>query len=286
MFLTVITPSYNRAHLLPRLYDSLVKQRDPDFEWIVVDDGSEDETEGLISGFIEEKKIPIIYKKIKHSGKPSAHNEGVLLARGELTACVDSDDMLTEDAVTAVKHAWSGCDSGDIGIIAPRASISGERLCSALTSGDAVSFDTLYSERGFLGDTALFFKTEVLKGSLFPSFTGEAFIPEDALYFALDKVGTLRVMNQEIYICEYLPDGLSANYLSLLRKNPMGTAYSYFVKASHSKRLKYRIKYAIISESYLKLSARAAEYDRKYPWWLLFTARLLCPLYMRKKGLR
>ncbi|MBQ8290030.1 MAG: glycosyltransferase family 2 protein [Clostridia bacterium] len=286
MLLTVITPTYNRAYLLKRLYSSLLAQTERDFEWVVIDDGSDDFTEMLIGGFIGEGKIPVIYKKIEHSGKPQAHNEGVSLARGELTVCVDSDDFLTEDAVAHIRRAWEACEPHNIGLIAPRIDTEGNRLCSPLCDGESVTFDTLYNSRGFSGDTALIFKTDILRENPFPRFDNESFIPEDALYFTLDKYGAMRVTDTPIYITEYLDDGLSRGYLALLRKNPMGTAYSYYVKAMRSGGFFKRIKYATVSESYLKLSGRVAEYERKYPLWLIAPAKLMRPLYMMKKGLK
>lgn len=286
MLLTVITPTYNRAYLLKRLYDSLLMQTDLDFEWVVIDDGSDDGTEVLIGGFIDEGKIPIVYKKTTHSGKPTAHNEGVALARGELTVCVDSDDFLTEDAVALIRSAWAKRTPKNIGIISPRVDTEKNRLCSPLCDGESVNFNTLYNSQSFSGDTALIFKTDILRKNPFPRFDGESFIPEDALYFTLDKYGDMLIMDTPVYITEYLDDGLSKGYLSLLKRNPMGTSYSYYVKAIHSGGFFKRIKYATIAESYLKLSGRRAEYERSYPLWLISFARLIRPLYMMKKGLK
>ena len=110
MLLTVCTPTYNRAHTLPRLYESLVRQTSQDFEWLVVDDGSTDNTRELVDGWVAEGRIRIRYVYKENGGKPSAHNLGVRLAAGELFFCVDSDDYLTDNAVELILSAWENAD--------------------------------------------------------------------------------------------------------------------------------------------------------------------------------
>ena len=104
MLLTVCTPTYNRAHTLPRLYESLVRQTSQDFEWLVVDDGSTDNTRELVDGWVAEGRIRIRYVYKENGGKPSAHNLGVRMAAGELFFCVDSDDYLTDNAVEVIRN--------------------------------------------------------------------------------------------------------------------------------------------------------------------------------------
>lgn len=102
--ITVFTPTYNRGNLLRCVYESLQKQTYKDFEWVIVDDGSTDETERIVTELKNEAKFPIIYKKKKNEGKHIAINEGCCLARGEWFFIVDSDDYLTDDALDAVNY--------------------------------------------------------------------------------------------------------------------------------------------------------------------------------------
>lgn len=97
--LTIFTPTYNRAHLLPNLYQSLLNQKRVDFEWLIVDDGSTDGTEELVNQWIEEAVLTIRYFRKENSGKHTAINKGVQLAKGELFLIVDSDDVLAENAL-------------------------------------------------------------------------------------------------------------------------------------------------------------------------------------------
>ena len=100
--ITVFTPSFNRAHLLSRLYDSLLKQTTNDFEWLIVDDGSTDDTETKVEEFINKGELPIRYYKQQNGGKHRAINTGVQLASGELFFIVDSDDGLVHDCIQKV----------------------------------------------------------------------------------------------------------------------------------------------------------------------------------------
>lgn len=99
MIVTILTPSYNRAHTLNRLYESLEKQSKKDFEWLIVDDGSTDGTRDLVDKIKKDATITIKYIYKNNGGKHTAINEGVKIIETPLTFIVDSDDYLTEDAI-------------------------------------------------------------------------------------------------------------------------------------------------------------------------------------------
>ena len=101
--LTIFTPTYNRAYCLPELYESLLVQNKEDFVWMVVDDGSTDETKKIIDKWICDGKINIIYIYQQNSGKMSAHNRAVKECNTELFMCLDSDDKLTDGAVHKIE---------------------------------------------------------------------------------------------------------------------------------------------------------------------------------------
>jgi glycosyltransferase involved in cell wall biosynthesis len=108
MLITVFTPTYNRAKLLKRLYDSLCVQTFTDIEWLIIDDGSVDNTEKIVNGFIAENKIGIRYIKQRNGGKHRAINHGVREAKGELFFIVDSDDWLPEDSLETINKYYQG----------------------------------------------------------------------------------------------------------------------------------------------------------------------------------
>lgn len=286
MFLSIITPTYNRAYTLERLYNSLRFQSDLDFEWIVVNDGSTDNTEELIQVFQQTNPFSIRYFYQKNGGKQRAHNKGIWEAVGELSVCVDSDDALSPDAVEKAKKIWSNCDKQrHIGILAKRGDFEKhEPICGdwpeELTDCTMMGLQEKY---GFSGDTVLFFKTSLMKEHPFAEFEGEKFVPEDSLYAVLDAYGTMILSKHVLYYCEYLPDGLTSNYRKLLLNNPMGTSFCYYRKMLRSVHLSNRFKNAIISQAYLVYSGKRAEYLRKgYPI-VMFIGKLCAPLYLRVK---
>lgn len=241
MLLTVFTPTYNRAGTLERLYASLCRQTDKDFEWLVVDDGSTDNTRELVSGWQSENIISVRYTYQENAGKPMAHNLGAREARGELFICLDSDDYLTDSAVEVIKRGFLEMPDGCIGLLAYKLDTDGKAVTAL--SDKTVKTSTLkgaYDNHGLYGDTALVFKTQILRKHAFPGFRGEKFIPEGYLYDRLDGEGELYIVRCGIYVCEYLNDGYTANMKRLLYKNPQG--YFTYIKQrlSVDKTLKHK----------------------------------------------
>lgn len=229
MGITIFTPTYNRAYTLRKLYNSLCNQINKNFEWIIVDDGSTDNTRKLIQNFINDKKIVIRYFYQKNSGKSMAHNKGVELATQELFTCVDSDDYLTNDAVEIILNRWEKVRGKQIGIVAKRMFSSGENITTA-TIKDKETFilRKVYENKSLLGDTFLIFDTKVIKNFYFPKFDEEKFVPEAYLYDQIGEVGEVSFLNKGLYICEYLVDGYTQNMDKLIANNPKG--YRCFVE--------------------------------------------------------
>lgn len=219
---TVFTPAYNRAYTLGRLYESLLHQTDKRFCWLIVDDGSTDNTEELVHMWMKENKIEIEYFKQQNQGKPAAHNKGVQLTKTEIFTCVDSDDYLTDEAIAEILCTWDQLPDDCIGILGY---IEREHA-GILTkcSDDNISKGTLryLYDHGLSGDTILIFRSDVLRKYMFPKFDGEKFIPEAYLYDLIDQEGTFFLMRKAIYVCEYLPDGYTAGMAKLLYENPQG----------------------------------------------------------------
>lgn len=226
--ITVFTPTYNRAYCLKRLYKSLLVQSNKNFEWLIVDDGSNDGTQMLIEGISAEcRDFPIIYHKTLNYGKHHAINEAVRLAKGEYFFIVDSDDYLTMDAIEKIYEMVASLkgQNGFAGVCGLKGNPDGVAL--------GHSFEGEYLDCTYLncknydiwGDKAEVYRTEILKRYPFPVFEGEKFIPESIVWDRIAKDGyKLRYFNAVIYICEYLEDGLSANLASNNAKCPKGSA--------------------------------------------------------------
>lgn len=234
-YITVFTPTYNRAYTLQRLYESLRKQSQYDFEWLIVDDGSTDNTESLVQEFIRENSLfNIRYVKKENEGKHIAINVGTKIARGKLFFIVDSDDALSTNAIEAIEKTEkeiAGMD-GFAGVVGLRGNFEGfpikspgeqysqselENLMG--TYIDATSLEYRYKYK-IQGDRAEVVYTEIIKNIPFPKIEGEKFMEESYLWTSLSKMGLkFRWFNQVIYLCEYLQDGLTNNMREIVKKN-------------------------------------------------------------------
>lgn len=221
MFLTVFTPTYNRAYILPKLYDSLCNQTSQDFEWILVDDGSSDNTEVLAKQWLDEHIINMRYIRQENAGKPIAHNRGVNEAKGDLFVCVDSDDYLIDSAVAEIHEVWKKENKTNrTGILAFRGYPDGRELTRLdNTSVVESTLRDAYKKYGLHCDTMLIFKTDIIKRFHFVLAEGEKFIPETYIYNQIDEVGKLYICRKALYMCDYQEDGMTANVAKNLYNN-------------------------------------------------------------------
>ena len=244
--LTVFTPTYNRADMLRRVYESLVSQTNTDFEWLIVDDGSEDETEEVLREFIREKKIDIRYFRQENGGKMRAHNEGVRKTDTELFVCLDSDDYFTKTAVDDILKTWSLIREKEncAGIVAHKGQSESEVLYGQ--EFPAVEWTTLLDLKlkGFNGETTLVFRSELLKAHLFPEIYREKYVPEDYVYDLICEKSRLYVLPQILTVCELVEQGYTAQVERLRWDNPTGWYLYYVVRARLAPFGTLKLKYA------------------------------------------
>lgn len=202
--LTIFTPSYNRAHTLPRLYESLKQQSNQNFEWLIVDDGSSDDTESLVKRFMNDDVLSIRYIKQENAGKQAAWNNAVLNARGKLFCCVDSDDALAnshnvEDIFS--KYANLLDDEKVIGLRFLAYSNVKKTFDGKMISNDIVtqSYFDEFADAGNFGERIDVFKTYILKKYLYPVSDDIKFIPEIWFYVKVSADG---------YQFAYIPEAL------------------------------------------------------------------------------
>ena len=228
--ITVFTPTYNRAHLLPNLYQSLLQQKTEDFEWLVVDDGSTDGTEELVNQWIEEAVFTIRYFKKENGGKHTAINKGVQLAEGDLFFIIDSDDVLAEDALHKIKHYGEQIKKKEeiCGIIGLSQYLGQEKLVGDcfLYNEWEVSFADVYLKYHLKGDKSVAFKTEVLKQYPFPEEQEVRFVFEAVVWHEMSKKYKVLAINEVIQKKEYLQDGLTDSSYKKWYVNAL--AFSYF----------------------------------------------------------
>ena len=241
--ITVFTPSYNRAHTLLKLFDSLQGQSDLGFEWLIVDDGSTDGTQELCAGFVRGASFPVRYMRQENAGKHVAINRGAAEARGEWFFIVDSDDYLPPDSIETNERYLAQIeeDPGYAGVSGVCARADGSWLLGQGLSLEGMDsrvrglFSLEYidatsqeyrSELKMPGDRAEVVRTELVRKYPFPSFEGERFVSEYYLWQSISEEGLkLRWFNKPTYCGDYLDDGLTANMREIMRRSPLGRSF-------------------------------------------------------------
>lgn len=210
--ITIFTPIYNRAHLLQRCYNSLLQQKNFDFEWLIVDDGSSDNTEAIVQTWVEtEVKFPIRYIKKNNGGKHTAVNVGAQNANGKYFLILDSDDQLlpnTIEVFTDHLHLIEGKDFG--GILGLNQNVE-EELTGTVFPKDKMysDFACLYYKLGVKGDKSVLWKTECLLEFPFPEPEGIKFISESVVWHPLSEKYPVLCLNEHVAVIEYQSEGLS-----------------------------------------------------------------------------
>lgn len=231
---TVFTPTYNRAYILGDLYHSLQRQTCMDFEWLIVDDGSADDTKALVASWQgEENPFPIRYVYQENGGKCRAINRGLKEADGRLFFTVDSDDYLTDDAIEKVIR-WDGelpKDGHFCGYVGNRG-ITPTQTPNRLFPGGYLDGTALDRYDQVDGERAFVFYTEVHRKYLYPEFPGEKFLTEAVTWDLMAHDGyKMRFYNDIIWIWEYKDDGLTRAGYRVFLENPQGTGLFFRQKA-------------------------------------------------------
>lgn len=225
--LTIFTPTFNRAYCLDKCYQSLVNQTSRDFVWLIIDDGSTDQTRDLVNHWIAEKRIEIHYHWQENQGMHGAHNTAYERIKTELNVCIDSDDYMPQDAVEKIVIFWKKYGNSQIsGIIGLDAfnnnKVIGTKIPEHLKS--STLFD-LYYKHGVIGDKKLVYRTDLTKEFPYPIFNNEKYVGLAYKYYMLDKQYEMLLLNEVLCCVEYLPDGSSNNMFNQYRKNPKGFAF-------------------------------------------------------------
>lgn len=255
--ITIFTPTYNRESYLKILYNSLKNQNFKNFQWVIVDDGSEDNTKILVDSFIKESLFDIIYKKVQNGGKMRAINHGLDLACGEYFFIVDSDDYLSENATELIEKYGTDLPKDFGGIVFRKHNISGDNFPEFPQEIiDSNPIDIFYN-KNILGDKAEVFKTDIIKKFRFPEIDGEKFVPEGLVWNRIGKKYNLRYINIPIYNFEYIDGGYTKGFKEIIKKNPKGFIMYYREMLTYDIPIKNKIKFFIryiqsIFYSYMK----------------------------------
>ncbi len=225
--ITIFTPTYNRAYCLNDCYESLKVQTCKDFIWLIIDDGSTDDTRQKVAVWKEEGDVDISYCFQENKGMHAAHNKAYELIDTELNVCIDSDDYMPRDAVEKIIQHWKRYGNSSVsGIMGLDSNRNGTIIGTAFPEELKQStLFHLYHKHGVTGDKKLVYRTELTKRYPYPLFEGEKYVGLAYKYHMLDKDYELLLMNEVLCCVEYLPDGSSQNMLSQYLKNPQGFAF-------------------------------------------------------------
>lgn len=250
--ITVFTPTYNRKDCIHRCYESLQRQSSHNFQWLIIDDGSTDDTEGLIRRWqSEETRFPIRYCYKENGGLHTGYNKGVELADTELFMCIDSDDWLPDDAISRIEQIWKQVSHlGYAGIMGIDRYEDGR--CVGEPFPENINEMFLYeklTKYKISGDKKMIHRTDLLKKvAPMPTFSGEKFFNPSYMMYQLDQFGKLYVTNDCFCIVDYQPDGMSSNFYKQLRNSPRSFAetrklYLRFPDVSPAFKLRHSIHY-------------------------------------------
>lgn len=225
--LTVFTPTFNRAYCLTKCYESLKRQTCKDFVWLIIDDGSTDNTKELVNDWTNENSIEIRYKFQKNQGMHGAHNTAYELIDTELNVCIDSDDYMPDEAVEKILNFWNKNKSEELAGIAgldaySDGTIIGDKFPKEIKR--STLFD-LYHRHGLKGDKKLVYRSELTKEYPYPIFGGENYVGLNYKYNKIDLTHKLALLNEVLCIVEYMNDGSTKNMLKQYRRNPNGFAF-------------------------------------------------------------
>lgn len=226
--LTVFTPTYNRAHTIGRTYESLKRQSCKDFLWLIVDDGSTDNTAELVHKWQAEDlgfEIRYIYKE--NGGMHTAHNTAYENIDTELNTCIDSDDCLAEEAVAKILAKWEQVkDKGYAGMIGLDYDMDNKLIGTRFQEGMIDTTLMGYYATGGSGDKKLVYRTDIVKKyPPYPVFEGERYVSLAYKYRLIDQDYKLAVLNEVLCNVDYQLNGSSATMWKQYVKYPEGFAF-------------------------------------------------------------
>lgn len=236
MKLSIITPTYNRANMIGNLYNSIMKNLEQNektrqniqVQWLIIDDGSTDNTEEIVKQYIGENKIEIQYYKQENQGKMSAINNIVQYANGDLIVECDSDDIFSDNAFYDILQAYHETkERNDLyGLCFLKYDLKGNNIGNRFQKEETTMFD-LYFKQQENGEKAIAFFTNIRKQYQYKIENHEKFSTEARMYHEMDLKYKMKCINKPIMICDYKVDGYTKNIQKIFKENPYGH-YAYF----------------------------------------------------------
>lgn len=287
--LTVFTPTYNRAYTLHKCYESLKRQTSNDFEWLIIDDGSTDNTKKLVDQWKSENIIAIRYIYKENGGMHSGYNVAYDNIETELAVCIDSDDYMTDDAVQIINTFWEkNKEDGIAGIVGLNISVNGSLLGNKLPDTKKMKVYDFYNRLGGKGDKKMVYRPEVIRPFRSPEFSGERLFPTCYKYFMVDLNYDMLTLNKPLCVVEYMEDGFTRNIIKQYKKNLRSFIfYREFIMNYPNATFLHKLRFAIhfVAESLLARKKRWFWDSSNKPIVLLASPiGIILYFYILKKG--
>lgn len=282
MLLSIITATYNRAYCLGNIYDSLKKNKfNDEIEWILIDDGSSDNTEELVENWLAEDIINIRFYKKKNGGKTSAIYYGFNQnPKGEYTLVLDSDDYLSDNCIEIIKQNLLKISNRYIGIIGLKAYTNGKIVGEKFPTDESSYIDLYFGRNSIKSDKLFVIRTEIYKNNYSLPFEGEKFLPDNVPYIKMNDLGLFKLINQIFYYGDYMEDGMTKNVFKMAMNNING--YIYEKKLLQEKKMPFKSK-VIVSIKYIYYSILGNRNFTKiirYSKEKVLTSMLYLPVYI------
>ena len=228
---TIFIPTYNRAHTLGRAFLSIESQTFHDFDVVIIDDGSTDNTRQLVQQWGESVNFAVNYFYKENGGKPSAYNYALDKITGYFTVLLDSDDVLASDALEMFEYYWNEipleCQNQYAGVEGLTALMSNGEVFGSKFPDDRMDGNYLETTKNMGGDRKNAIRSTVMREYPFPEFPGEKDMRESVVYSRMSEKYKLRYVNHIFQYIELSSDGLSSRPLQRRTGSPNGFSLAY-----------------------------------------------------------
>ncbi len=288
--LTVFTPAYNRAYCLHNLYNSLLNQTDQNFVWLIVDDGSTDNTRELVQSWQNEGKLSINYVFKENGGMHTAHNVAYKMIKTPLNVCIDSDDYMPIDAIKNILNKWHEIKEDDsiAGMVGLDEDVNKKLIGTEFPPNlKRTKLGDLYHKYGVKGDKKLVYKSKITAAyPRYPEFEKEKLVPLDSLYMLIDRDYDIIPYNERWCTVDYQVDGSSGTIIKQYFQSPNGFRTARVIAMKYGATFKYRAKntiHYVVSSLILKDALFIAKSPKPMLTCLLFPFGVTTYLYLKSK---
>ena len=220
--LTVITTTFNRGYCINQVYESLLKQKCKDFVWLVIDDGSTDNTREIIEKYIQDDIIEIDYRYKSNGGMHTARNLAYSCVQTEINVIIDSDDWLAENSVELIIHFWKeNKDEHCAGFITQNTDPSGRIIGTDFPKGlIRCSYRDFFEKYEMHGDKKIILRSDLAKRYPFPEYENEKFYPASYKYYMLGQEYDFLICNAITCIVDYNSTSMTRDKYAQYRTCP------------------------------------------------------------------